>query len=191
MTTPVFADDWADKALERIKNPPLGLPAVPVPADNPVTVEKLRLGKKLFFDQRLSKGNTMSCALCHLPDQGFGITGLPTTVGVAGKFLKRNAPSIFNTAYQKNLFHDGRETSLENQIFGPLLSPLEMGNPSIGWVLQTINGLEDYWGKFEKAFGDPVNVRNLGQAIATYERSIISANSPFDKWLYGKDENAL
>ncbi len=187
----VKADDWASLAVKRIKSPPLGLPSVPIPVDNQVTKQKLELGKKLFFDSRLSKNNALSCAGCHIPDQGFTNNHVATTIGVAGEFLARNAPTILNVAYQRTLFHDARETTLENQVYGPLLSKLEMGNPSIGWIIQTINGSEDYWGKFEKAFGEPVNVRNIGQAIATYERSLISANSPFDKWYFGKQQSAV
>ncbi len=185
------ADDWTSSAIKRIKSPPLGLPSVPIPADNQVTKQKLELGKKLFFDSRLSKNNALSCAGCHIPDQGFTNNHVATTIGVAGEFLARNAPTILNAAYQRTMFHDARETTLENQIYGPLLSKLEMGNPSIGWIIQTINGSEDYWGKFEKAFGEPANVQNIGQAIATYERSLISANSPFDKWYFGKQRTAV
>jgi len=190
-STSAYAGDWTTQAIKRIQNPPLGLPSVPIPADNLVTKEKLALGRKLFFDARLSKTNSLSCAHCHIPEQGFTNNNLPTTIGVAGKFLTRNAPTILNTAYQRTMFHDGRETTLENQVYGPFLSKLEMGNPSIGWIIQTINGNEDYWGKFEKVFGQPANVRNIGQAIATFERSLISANSPFDKWYFGKQSAAV
>ncbi len=190
-SAPAHADDWTTQAIKRIENPPLGLPPVPIPADNPVTQEKLLLGRKLFFDPRLSKTSSLSCAHCHIPDQGFTNNFIATTVGVAGKPLSRNAPTILNSAYQRTMFHDGRETTLENQVYGPFLSKLEMANPSIGWLIQTINGNEDYWGKFERVFGEPANVRNIGQAIATYERSLVSANSPFDKWFFGKQSAAV
>ncbi len=185
------SDKWSDRALNRLNNPPLGLPPVPQPKDNIATKEKIILGRKLFFDRRLSRGNTLSCAMCHIPDQGFGNDKIPTTVGFPGRFLRRNAPTIFNVAYQRNMFHDGRDNKLETQIFGPFLSPEEMANPSVGWLLQTIGGLEDYWGMFEKAFGEPVNARTLGHALAAYQRTILSANAPFDKWQYGNKKNAL
>jgi len=184
-------DNWADRALNRIAKPPLGLPPVVQPRDNPATKDKIILGRKLFFDRRLSRQNTISCAMCHIPKQGFGNDKIPVTVGFSGQFLRRNAPTIFNVAYQRTLFHDGRDNALETQVYGPFLSPDEMANPSVGWLLQTVSGLEDYWGMFEKAFGQPVNAKNLGQALAAYQRTILSANSAFDKWQYGGQKKAL
>ncbi len=183
--------DWSKRALQRIANPPLGLPAVLEPKDNPATAEKIALGRKLFFDRRLSSNGTMSCAMCHIPEQGFGNYELATPIGVEGRSLKRNAPTIFNVAYHRTMFHDGRDNALETQIYGPFLATAEMANPSVGWLLQTISGLEDYWGLFEKAFGGPVNAKNLGEAIASYQRTVLSANSPFDKWQYGNQKAAL
>lgn len=182
---------WAERALQRIANPPLGLPPVIQPKGNLATAEKIELGRKLFFDRRLSRNNTMSCAICHIPEQGFGNYELATPIGVEGRSLKRNAPTIFNVAYHRNMFHDGRDTSLETQVFGPFLAEVEMANPSVGWLLQTIGGLEGYWGKFENAFGEPVNAKNLGDAIASYQRTVLSANSPFDKWQFGNEKGAL
>lgn len=187
----LHAADWAVTAVNRVSAPPLGLPKVPVPETNPVTPAKVRLGRKLFFDRRLSRNKTMSCAMCHIPEQGFGNRELATPVGVEGRTLKRNAPTIFNVAYQRFMFHDGRDTSLETQVFGPFLAQNEMANPSAGWLLQTIDGLEDYWGRFEKAFGEPVNIKNLGDAIAAYQRTVLSANSPFDRWRYGGKASAM
>ncbi len=184
-------NSWADRALNRIANPPLGLPPVVQPQNNPATKDKIILGRKLFFDRRLSRENKLSCVMCHIPKQGFGNDKIPVTVGFSGKFLRRNAPTIFNVAYQRTLFHDGRDNALETQIYGPFLSPDEMANPSVGWLLQTVSGLEDYWGVFEKAFGEPVNAQNLGQALAAYQRTILSANSPFDKWQYGGQKDAF
>lgn len=182
---------WSERALARINNPPLGLPQVNEPVNNKATAAKISLGRKLFFDRRLSRNNTMSCAMCHIPEQGFGNTELATPIGVEGRSLNRNAPTIFNVAYQRTMFHDGRDNALETQVFGPFLADAEMANPSTGWLLQTIGGLEDYWGLFEKAFGAPVNPQNLGQALAAYQRSVLSANSPFDKWQYGQQKDAL
>jgi len=190
-----LADDpvteWDRKALARAQSPPLGLPPTPVPEDNPLTVEKIALGRKLFFDRRLSANGTMSCAMCHVPEQGFTQYELRTPVGVEGRSLKRNAPTILNVVHQESMFHDARDTSLENQVFGPLLAANEMANPSIGHAIETIRGAADYDGLFEQAFGSSVDVRNLGQAIASYERTVLSANSPFDRWRYGGDETAL
>jgi len=185
------SQDWSQRALNRIANPPLGLPLVPEPKTNKATVEKISLGRKLFFDARLSRNGAISCAFCHNPEQGFGDNDLATPIDTKGRSARRNSPTIFNVAYQRTMFHDGRDTSLETQIYGPFLDKAEMANPSIGWLLQTITGLEDYWGLFEKAFGQPINANNLGQALAAYQRSLLSANSPFDKWQYGGQKQAL
>ena len=177
--------------LATAAHPPLGLPPVPVPADNPLTEAKVRLGRKLFYDRRLSLNNTMSCAMCHIPDQGFTSNELATAVGVEGRTVRRNSPTIYNVAYLEHLFHDGRDPALETQILGPMLAGNEMGNPSIGWLLARIRALPDYHGLFEAAFGHPADVRALGQALASYERTLISAASPFDRWYYGGDQEAM
>lgn len=179
--------------LLRFSNsPPLGLPAVPVPEDNPITQEKVKLGKKLFFDRRLSLNNTISCAICHIPEQGFTNHEIHTAVGFEGRSVKRNAPTIYNTAYYTKLFHDGRENTLEHQAWQPLLARNEMANPSFGSVIEKIRNLDDYMGLFEAAFdGDQASFENIPKAIASYERTLNSANSPFDRWYYGKEETAI
>ena len=178
--------------LKNTLNKPAGLPSLPVPVDNPLTEKKIKLGKKLFFDRRLSLNKTISCAMCHIPEQGFTSNELKTPVGFEGRSIRRNSPTLYNVAYQKKLHHDGRETSLENQIWLPLLASNEMAMPSMGMVIERIKGLTDYNGLFEKAFkGRPVSVTTLGKAIASYERTLISANSAFDRWLYGREKNAL
>jgi len=171
--------------------PPLGMPPVPVPADNPLTEAKVQLGRKLFYDRRLSLNNTMSCAMCHVPDQGFTSNELATAVGIEGRTVRRNSPTIYNVAYLEHLFHDGRDPALETQILGPMLAPNEMGNPSMGWLLGRIRAMPDYHGLFEAAFGRPADVQTLGQAIASYERTLVSAASPFDHWYYGGVKDAM
>jgi cytochrome c peroxidase len=185
------AGERAAAATRRVAAPPLGLPAVPVPPDNPVTAAKVELGRKLFFDRRLSHNGTMSCAMCHLPEQGFTNTELARPVGVEGRSVRRNSPTLLNVAYMPALFHDGRESSLETQVVGPLVERSEMGNPSIGHVIARIRALPDYRGLFERAFGAGPSVDRLGQAIASYERTLLSAASPFDRWYYGGETGAL
>jgi len=185
------SSDWSKRALARIANPPLGLPPVPEPKTNIATAEKITLGRKLFFDRRLSGKGIFSCAVCHIPEQGFVNNNPVIPAGSKGGSDNRNNSTMFNVAYNRTMFHDGRDFSLETQIYGPFLGKAEMANPSIGWLLQTIAGLDDYWGQFERVFGQPVNTKNLGEALATYQRSIISANSPFDKWQYGNQKQAL
>ncbi len=174
-----------------IDHPPLGLPPVPLPADTPPTEEKIALGRKLFYDRRLSLNNTFSCAMCHIPEQGFGSNEMATAVGIEGRSVRRNAPTIYNIAYAPLLFHDGRENTLEQQVWGPLLARNEMGNPSIGFVLDKIRSLADYSGLFESAFGKGPGIESIGQAIASYERTLNSADSPFDRWYYANQADAL
>ena len=100
----------------------LGLPKLEIPKDNPITREKIELGKKLFFDRRLSLNNTMSCGMCHVPEQGFTSNEIKTAVGIEGRSNLRNTPTLLNVAYNKFLFHDAREYSLENQVWQPILA---------------------------------------------------------------------
>jgi cytochrome c peroxidase len=178
--------------LGRVSPPPLGLPPVPVPADDPLTAEKVALGRRLFFERRLSHNDTVSCAMCHVPEQGFTSNEMATSVGIEGRTVRRNAPTIYNTAYVERPFHDGRETSLEQQIWGPLLARNEMGNPSIGTVLEKLGGLDDYAERFREAFpGRGITTETLGMALASYERTLVSGGSAFDRATWGGDGEAL
>ena len=170
----------------------LGLPLAPTVKDNPISKIKVNLGKKLFFDRRLSLNNTMSCAMCHIPEQGFANNELATAVGIEGRTVRRNAPTIYNVAYLKKFFHDAREDSLEWQAWAPLLAKNEMGNPSFASVVNKIKTLSDYSSLFEKAFeGQKASIVNIGKALASYQRTLISANSDFDKWFYANQEDVL
>ena len=191
LATAIQAEDGERRALARIAQPPLGLPPVPIPADNPPSAAKIALGRKLAFDRRLSHNGTMSCALCHLPEQGFTNNDLARPIGVEGRSLRRNAPTLLNVAYQRTLFHDGRDSALETQVIGPLIARNEMANPSIGYVIARIAALPDYAGLFEAAFGAGPSIDRLGQAIASWERTLLAADSPFDRWHYGSEEDAL
>ncbi len=178
--------------LSIAKNPPLGLPAISEALENSLTQAKVALGRKLFYDRRMSLNDTFSCAMCHVPEQGFTSNELQTAVGIEGRTVRRNSPTIFNVAYAERLFHDGREYNLEQQIWGPLLAKNEMGNPSVGSVLHKISKLDDYQGLFEKAFdGKKVSMQSLGEALASYERTLLSADSAFDRWFYGNIPDAL
>ncbi len=171
--------------------PPLGLPALSIPAANPLTREKIDLGRRLFMDRRLSHNNTMSCAMCHVPEQGFTSYELGTAIGMEGRSLRRNSPTIFNVGYHKSFFHEGREPHLEDQVWGPLLTRVEMDMPSVGYVVEKVRQLPEYKGMFEAAFGGPVSAERLGLALASYERTLVSGNSRFDRWYYGKQKDAL
>lgn len=176
---------------ERIRIP-LGLPSpLPIPDNNPLTSEKIALGRRLFFDRRLSPNDTMSCAMCHIPAQGFTVNELRLAVGINGQTTKRNPPTLYNVAYQRLLFHDGREFTLEDQVISPFTNPVEMGNPSIGYVVEKIKKLPGYVEQFHRVFGEGVSVATLGKALASYERTLLSANSPFDRWYFAGDKTAV
>lgn len=173
-------------------NVPAGLPEFSLRQKYSLSREKIELGRKLFYDRRLSHNDTFSCAMCHIPEQGFGSHELATAVGIEGRTVRRNAPTLFNIAYAELLFHDARETNLSRQIWEPLLAENEMGNPSVGHVIDKIATLPDYRGMFEKSFaGESVNMLNLGKALASYQRVLISANSRFDKWYFRNDRNSM
>ncbi|MFT4572251.1 MAG: cytochrome c peroxidase [Candidatus Binatia bacterium] len=171
-------------------DPSLGLPALPsLEEPKPAAVA---LGRKLFFDRRLSFNDTISCAICHVPSQGFTSNEVATSVGIQGRVVRRNAPTVLNVGHLARLFVDGREDRLEQQVWGPLLAREEMGNPSVGFVLSKIRGLSDYDGRFEKAFGDTgLTMETLGAALASYERTLEAGGSPFDRWRFAGDEQAV
>jgi len=178
--------------LQFVENPPLGLPRIELPESNPITKEKVELGRLLFFDRRLSLNDTFSCAICHIPEQGFTNNELATAIGFEGRSVHRNSPTIYNIAYHTVFFHDGREDSLEQQVWAPLLAHNEMANPSIGYVINKIKGIKVYDGLFEAAFdGKGPTMETVGDALASYQRTLNSANSRFDRWYYGKEKDAL
>jgi len=171
------------------QDPPLGLPILP--ADRQPEPGAIELGRKLFFDRRLSANATLSCAMCHVPEQGFAQNELKTPVGIEGRFVHRNAPSLYNVAYLPVLFHDGREQHLEQQIWSPLLAGNEMGNKSRGGVLERLRGLDDYAREFRAAFSEEISEVTLGRALASYQRTLLSADSAFDRWYFGGDTKAV
>jgi cytochrome c peroxidase len=187
----VLENDWSKAALERSLTQQLGLPLVVHPKDNLPTQAKIELGRKLFFDRRLSINGTTSCGMCHVPEQGFTSHEIETSVGVEGRIGRRNTPSILNSAYYKHLFVDGRDPSLETQYISPLIARNEMANPSAGHVIALLKKLPDYQGLFEKAFSAPPSLDTVGKAFAVYQRSLIAGNSRFDRWLYGKEKGIL
>lgn len=178
--------------IQIVENPPLGLPPVAFPADNPITRAKIDLGRLLFFDRRLSINNTVSCANCHIPEQGFTNNEISTAVGVEGRVVIRNAPTLYNVAYLQHIFLDGREISLENQVWQPITARKEMAAPSIGYVINKIKRISDYDGLFEATFeGRSADIATVGYALASYQRTLLSADSPFDRWFFGGNENAV
>ncbi|QMU60841.1 MAG: hypothetical protein GKR92_03690 [Gammaproteobacteria bacterium] len=178
--------------LQFAQEAPLGLPNLKIPLDNPIDANKINLGRRLFFDRRLSLNDTFSCAICHVPEQGFTSNELSTAIGVEGRSIKRNSPTMYNVAYYSVFFHDGRETTLEQQAWSPLLAQNEMANPSIGYVLKKLKAIKDYEGLFENAFaGKGPTMETVGMALASYQRTLNSGESKFDQWYFGKKDAAL
>jgi cytochrome c peroxidase len=172
--------------------PVLGLPALAPTREVTASGSQIALGRQLFFDRRLSRNGTMSCAMCHVPEQGFTSTASRVAIGIEGKSLPRNAPTLLNVAWQQSLFHDGRAESLTMQAWVPLLHPDEMGNGSVNEVLQRIRTLSDYAAPFAKAYpGREPSKESVGFALAAFESTLVSGNSRFDRWRYGGNSAAL
>jgi cytochrome c peroxidase len=158
-----------------------------VPADNPVTREKVELGKKLYFDARLSSDDTVACASCHAPQSGFADPrGTPTSAGVGGKLGTRNSPTSMNAAFLGTQFWDGRAATLEEQALLPIVNPVEMALPNHAVLEQKLGALPEYAPLFQAAFGDPkVTAQRVGQALASFERTLLSVQAPIDRFLAG------
>lgn len=165
---------------------------VPVPADNPMTPEKIELGKKLYFDPRLSAPGTISCNSCHNVMAG-GDDQRHLSLGFKAQLGGRNAPTVWNAAFQSVQFWDGRAASLEDQAKGPITNPVEMGMKSHADLMtQRISKIPGYQAEFKKVFGSDkaLTIDNVAKAIAAYERTLITRNSPFDRYIKG-DKKAM
>jgi cytochrome c peroxidase len=163
--------------------------ALPIPPDNPQTPEKIALGEKLFFDGRLSADGTVACASCHQPERAF-TDGKPASVGIHGGIGQRNAPTVLNALLNKTQFWDGRAKTLEDQAALPIVNPIEMGQPSVVAAVNAIAAIPEYAESFQRVFGRPPNAVDLLRAIASYERSLLSFDSPFDRFIAG-DKSAI
>ncbi|MGQ0563248.1 MAG: cytochrome-c peroxidase [Gemmatimonadota bacterium] len=160
-----------------------------IPADNPLTAAKVELGKRLYFDKRLSADSTVACASCHNPRFGF-TDGQPVSTGVRGQRGGRSAPTIINRVFSAAQFWDGRATSLEEQAVGPIANPIEMGFTHDG-VVKRLRSLPEYRAQFKRAFGTRLlTIEQVGKALAAYERTLVSGNSSFDRYQAG-DQSAL
>ena len=165
------------------------LPATaPEPANNRANPAKIELGKRLFYEKLLSGDGTLSCASCHNLHERAGGDGRPTALGIAGQVGPRNVPTIWNAAFQSVLFWDGRSPSLEDQAKGPILNPVEMGMPTPAEAERRLAADASYRADFAKAFGDEqaVSFERITQAIASYERTLITADSPYDRFISGE-----
>jgi cytochrome c peroxidase len=174
--------------------PPLGLPPVPVPEDNPQTAEKIALGDKLFNDKRFSSTGEVSCATCHDPEKAFTDSPLKTSEGVNKLTGTRNAPTVVNAAYMNTQFWDGRSPSLEDQALHPPVNPVEGGLADHEPILEIVRTDPEYVKAFEGVFGktgEGITMDEVTKAIAAFERTQVAGNSPFDRYFYGGEKNAL
>lgn len=171
----------------------LGLPPLLVPDGNPQTAGKIALGRLLFNDKRFSANGSISCASCHHAGKAF-TDGLPVAIGKNGQSGTRNTPTVINAAFYQTQFLDGRASSLEEQALGPFVNPIEQGLTSHQAIVDVIRQDADYVQQFNNVFNVPANaitINHVVKAIASYERTLIAGNSPFDRYYFGKDQSAI
>lgn len=176
------------KSLQQV-GVPVDLTREAIPANNPQTPDKISLGQRLFFEPRLSADGTVSCSTCHSPELAF-TDRKPTSVGIKGRVGQRNAPTILNALYNKTQFWDGRVKTLEEQAALPIVNAVEMGHANLDAAVAQIASVEEYQQAFQRVFGRPPNGPDLLRAIASYERTQLSFDSPFDHFIAG-DNNAI
>jgi cytochrome c peroxidase len=162
--------------------------AIPTPATNINYRSKIELGKQLYFDGRLSKNNAISCAFCHNPGTGFA-DSRQTSIGVDGGIGGRQSPTVYNTAFNHFQFWDGRARSLEEQAIGPIHNSVEMAETH-EHVVAKLGKIKGYQKQFRAVFGTDVNLQSIAEALAAYERTVLSTNSAFDKYMLG-DQKAM
>ena len=176
------------------EGPPLGLPPAPIPVVNPQSREKITLGDKLFHDERFSSTGKVSCATCHDSKKAFTDSPLRVSEGINQLTGTRNAPTVVNSVYFKKLFWDGRSPDLEDQSMHPFLNPVEMGLKDHEPILKIVRTDPEYTKAFKAVFnkkGKQITMKEVTQAIAAFERTIVAGDSPFDRWYFGGDKKAM
>lgn len=184
----LVASDKPDKSV------PLGLPSVLYPENNPQTSEKIALGDKLFNDKRFSGTGEVSCATCHDPAKAFTDSPLKVSEGIQGLTGTRNAPTVINSVFFETMFWDGRSPDLEDQALHPFVNPVEMGLKDHQPILDIVRSDTEYTKAFNSVFrksSDEITMKEVTQAIAAFERTKISGDSPFDRWYYGGESDAM
>ncbi len=171
---------------------PLGLDKdeIVIPNENPLTQQKVELGKLLFFDKRLSKNNTISCASCHMPALAF-TDGQAVSSGIHHLQGGRSAPTAINRLFSRGQFWDGRAPSLEAQSVGPFVSPVEHGFANHDELVAKVKSIAGYQPLFQEVFGGEATTPRIGQALASFQRTLLSGNSPYDRFTKGGDKSAL
>ena len=182
------ASETPDKSI------PLGLPSIQYPENNPQTPEKIALGEKLFNDKRFSDTGEISCSTCHDATKAFTDSPLKVSEGILGLTGTRNAPTVINSVFFKTMFWDGRSPDLEDQALHPFVNPVEMGLKDHEPILEIVRSDPDYVKAFKEVFGKSgteITITEVTRAIASFERTKISGNSPFDRWYFGGEAGAL
>lgn len=181
-------------AAQQPSSPLLGLPPVPIPEDNPQTEAKIALGDKLYNETRFSTDGEVGCFTCHEPKKAFTDSPLKVSEGIEKKTGTRNAPTVVNSAYFTTQFWDGRSPDLEDQALHPFTNPVEHGLKDHEPILEIVRADPDYVAAFQEVFGkagEEITMTEVTQAIAAFERTIVAGNSPFDRYFYGGEKDAL
>lgn len=181
-------------SVSALAQAPLGLPDVPIPENNPQSAEKIALGEKLFEDVRFSSTGDVSCATCHDKTKAFTDGPLVTSEGIRKLTGTRNAPTVVNSAYYESLFWDGRSPSLEDQALHPFVNPVEMGLADHEPILSTIRDDREYVRAFRDVFdvrANDITIDHVTMAIAAFERTQVSGDSPWDRWYFAGEEDAI
>lgn len=171
----------------------LGLPSLSIPGDNPQSTDKVNLGRRLFQDTRFSADRTVSCATCHQPDKAF-TDGFSVAEGIRHQSGPRNTPTVINAAFYTRFFLDGRRKSLETQALDPILNPIEHGLSEPKFIVEVVRNDPSYLQQFARAFEvnpDSISIDHVAKAIASFERTLVSGNSPFDQYFFGGNKTAL
>jgi cytochrome c peroxidase len=173
---------------------PLGLPPVPIPENNPQTPEKIALGEKLYMEARFSTDGEVGCFTCHDPEKAFTDSPLKTSEGIEKLTGTRNSPTVINSAYFTTQFWDGRSPDLEDQALHPFINPVEHGLKNHNPILKIVRKDPEYAKAFKAVFGKKgkeITMREVTLAIAAFERTVVSGDSPFDRYYYGGEKDAL
>jgi cytochrome c peroxidase len=190
LTTRCKAAPAREAGAEKAPKPPLGLPKVQWPKDNPYSSDKVELGRLLYFDKRVSSDRSVSCATCHAPEKAF-TDGEAVSTGIGGQKGGRSAPTVINRAYSTTQFWDGRAESLEEQAKGPIANPIEMtaekeADAAHESSMKRLRAMKGYVERFERVFGTKqFDIDHVAKAIATFERTVYSGNSPYDRYNAG------
>ena len=175
--------------LDFTTTPSLGLPEAVLPGDASLNFAAVELGRRMFHDERLSEKRAVACSSCHVPEQAFSKNDSSTPPG--SEIPRRNTASLLNVVFYDRLFADGREDKLEHQLWTHILDGFPMGHVSVGLFVQRVNSIDDYGRAFRVTFGRGPDADSIAYAMASFQRTLIAGNSPFDRWYFGNQQTAV